>query len=221
MSRGQRFTFLGIAAIIAVVAVILLAGGGDDSEKTGSSAPTATPTATPTAIDGDATATPTATPKPKPKPVLLKAGSEKALNYEQGETVRFRVVNDEAEEVHVHGYDIKKELEPGKEETVSFKATIPGIFEIELEGSGTLLAQLKVVPRVPSHSHHIRSGRGINHLAVALPARPRAGCHKVVTKSTFPLRFARVPPSRHFRLDGSRVARLSRHARRCPHTPSR
>ena len=29
---------------------------------------------------------------------------------------------------------------------MSFKATITGIFEIELEGSGTLLAQLKVVP---------------------------------------------------------------------------
>ena len=85
-------------------------------------------------------------PKPKPKPPLLRAGKEQALNYKQGETVRFRVVNDEAEEVHVHGYDIKKELEPGKVETVSFKATITGIFEIELEGSGTLLAQLKVVP---------------------------------------------------------------------------
>jgi hypothetical protein len=145
MSRGQRFTFLGIAAVIAVVAVILLAGGDDETSDAGKSASSnATPTATATTADGTPEAT--ATPKPKPKPPLLKAGQEKALNYEQGETVRFRVVNDEAEEVHVHGYDIKKELEPGKVETVSFKATIPGIFEIELEGSGTLLAQLKVVP---------------------------------------------------------------------------
>ena len=151
MSRGQRLTFLGIAAVIAIVAVIVLAGGGDDSEDGSNTAATATATPSATATTGGAAAeegtpTPTPTPKPKPKPVLLKAGSEKALNYEQGETVRFRVVNDEAEEVHVHGYDIKKELEPGKEETVSFKATIPGIFEIELEQSGTLLAQLKVVP---------------------------------------------------------------------------
>jgi len=145
MSRGQRFTFLGIAAVIAVVAVVLLAGGGDDSDEASNSSSTATPTATATAAnDGDAT--PTATATPKPKPPLLKAGSEKALNAQQGDTVTFRVVNDEAEEVHVHGYDIKKELEPGKTETVSFKADIPGIFEIELEGSGTLLAQLKVVP---------------------------------------------------------------------------
>ena len=143
MSRGQRFTFLGIAAVIAVVAVILLAGGGDETDKASNSAPTPTPTAT---ADGASEATATATAKPKPKPPLLQAGREKALNFKQGETVRFRVRNDEAEEVHIHGYDIKKELEPGKTETVSFKATITGIFEIELEGSGTLLAQLKVVP---------------------------------------------------------------------------
>jgi hypothetical protein len=148
MSRGQRLTFLGIAAVIAVVAVILLVGsGGDDSEDGSNTAATATGTPSATATTGGAAAEEsTPTPTPKPKPVLLKAGSEKALNYKQGETVRFRVVNDEPEEVHVHGYDIKKELEPGKEETVSFKATIPGIFEIELEQSGTLLAQLKVVP---------------------------------------------------------------------------
>jgi len=152
MSRGQRLTFLGIAAVIAVVAVVLLTGGSsDDTDEPTKSAATATATPSETAATGgaaaeEATETPTPTPTPKPKPPLLQAGKEKALNYEQGETVRFRVVNDEAEEVHVHGYDISKELEPGKVETVSFKATIPGIFEIELEHSGTLLAQLKVVP---------------------------------------------------------------------------
>ncbi len=143
MTRAQRFTFLGIAAVIAVVAVILLAGGGDETDRSANSAQTATPTAS--ASDDEAAATPTPTPTPKPPP-LLQAGSVKALTFKQGETVRFRVRNDTAEEVHIHGYDIKKELEPGKVETVSFKATITGIFEIELEGSGTLLAQLKVVP---------------------------------------------------------------------------
>ena len=145
MSRGQRFTFLGTAAVIAIVAVILLAGGGDETEEAANSASTATPTATATA-DGTAEATATPTPTPKPKPPLLQAGNEKALTFEEGETVRFRVRHDEAEEVHVHGYDISKDLEPGKTATVSFKATITGIFEIELEHSGTLLAQLKVVP---------------------------------------------------------------------------
>ena len=147
MSRGQRLTFLGIAAVIAIVAVVLLAGGGgDDSDEPSTAASTATPTETAATGGASADETATPTPKPKPKPPLLQAGKEQALNYKEGETVRFRVVNDEAEEVHVHGYDIKQELEPGKVETVSFKADINGIFEIELEGSGTLLAQLKVVP---------------------------------------------------------------------------
>ena len=140
MSRGQRLTFLGIAAVIGIVAVILLAGGSDETSESGNSASSdATPTATATA--GDA-----ATATPKPEPPLLQAGKEQALNAKEGDTVSFRVVNDEAEEVHVHGYDITKDLEPGKTETVSFTATITGIFEIELEGSGALLAQLKVVP---------------------------------------------------------------------------
>jgi FtsP/CotA-like multicopper oxidase with cupredoxin domain len=147
MSRGQRLTFLGIAAVIAVVAVVLLAGGGgDDSDEPSTAASTATPTETAATGGASADETATPTPKPKTKPPLLEAGKEQALNYKEGETVRFRVVSDVPEEVHIHGYDIKKELEPGKVETVSFKATITGIFEIELEGSGTLLAQLKVVP---------------------------------------------------------------------------
>jgi FtsP/CotA-like multicopper oxidase with cupredoxin domain len=142
MSRGQRLTYLGIAAAIAVAAVILFSAGGDGTDDASKSASTATPSAS---ADGTASATATAKPKPKPPP-LLQAGTEKALTFKQGQTVRFRVRNDEKEEVHVHGYDIKKDLEPGKTETVAFKATIPGIFEIELEGSGTSLAQLKVVP---------------------------------------------------------------------------
>jgi hypothetical protein len=49
--------------------------------------------------------------------------------------VRFRGRHGEAEEVHIHGYDIKKELAANETADVSFKATIPGIFEVELEHS--------------------------------------------------------------------------------------
>jgi hypothetical protein len=127
--------------VIAVVAVILLAGGGDETDKGSNSARTPTATATSTASEGEATATPT----PKPPP-LLQAGKVRKLTYDQGDTVRFRVRSDKAEEVHIHGYDIKKELEPGETATVSFKASITGIFEIEFEGSATQIAELKVEP---------------------------------------------------------------------------
>ena len=129
MSRAQRLTFLGIAAIIAAVAVILLSRGGDETDKA-----------------AEATATPTSTLTPKPKPPLLQAGTERTLSFDQGDTVRFRVRHGEAEEVHIHGYDIKTDLAPNETANVSFEASIPGIFEIELEHSGTPLGRLKVEP---------------------------------------------------------------------------
>jgi FtsP/CotA-like multicopper oxidase with cupredoxin domain len=145
MTRTQRLTFLGIAVVIAVVAVILLGGGRDETDKAANSAQTPTATATATASDGEATATPTPTATPKPPP-LLQAGKVTTLTYDQGETVRFRVRSDKAEEVHIHGYDIKKDLESGQTATVTFKASITGIFEIEFEGSATQIAELKVEP---------------------------------------------------------------------------
>jgi hypothetical protein len=150
MSRTQRLTFLGIAAVIAVVAIVVLAGGaGDDGDggEQASATQTATPSATETPAGGEETATPTPTPTPKPQPPLLTSGSVKKLRYTEGETVRFRVRSDEPEEVHVHGYDIPKELEPGQTATVSFKATITGIFEIEFEHSGEQIAELRVDPK--------------------------------------------------------------------------
>ena len=145
MTRTQRFTFLGIAAVIAVVAVILLAGGGDETDNAANSAQTATPTATEIASDGEATATPTPTPTPKPPP-LLQAGKVRTLSFDEGDTIRFRVRSDTAEEIHVHGYDITKEVAAGKTATVSFEASITGIFEVEFHGSGTPIAELKVEP---------------------------------------------------------------------------
>ena len=68
------------------------------------------------------------------------------LEADQGDTVRFRVVSSEPEEIHVHGYDLYKDVGPGAPATFSFKADITGIFEIELHGSGTQLASLKVEP---------------------------------------------------------------------------
>jgi FtsP/CotA-like multicopper oxidase with cupredoxin domain len=150
MTRNQRLAFLGIAAVIAVVAIVIFAvgGSGDDSQDSGrqASQPTATPTSTDTPGD-KATATPTATATPEPQPPLLTGGSVKKLRFQEGDTVRFRVRNDAAEEVHVHGYDIKKDLEPGKTAEISFKATITGIFEIEFEQSAQQIAELRVDPK--------------------------------------------------------------------------
>jgi hypothetical protein len=150
MSRNQRLIYLAIAAAIALVAVVVLTAGGDDDELQ-SATVTATPTSTPTPEDGAATRTPEAeeaTPEPTPEAPLLRPGEENEIEVVQGDTVRFRVRVDEDDELHVHGYDIEKALTAGKTATVSFKADITGVFEIELHhAQPPLLAQLKVEPR--------------------------------------------------------------------------
>jgi FtsP/CotA-like multicopper oxidase with cupredoxin domain len=155
MSRAQRFTFLGIALVIAVVAVVLIAGGSGDStdDDTQTTSGTSTPTPTPTQEQPEAspqetetpTPTPTATPTPKPTP-LLTSGKVTRLEFKDGETVRFRVRSAEDEEIHIHGYDIEKEIPGGETTPVSFKATIQGIFEIEFHGSGEQIGELRVQP---------------------------------------------------------------------------
>jgi FtsP/CotA-like multicopper oxidase with cupredoxin domain len=148
MSRAQRFTFLGIAVVIAVVAVILLADSSEDDTNPPASNAGATATATPTSEQPEASpGEETPTPTPKPQPPLLDGSKVVKLEFKEGETVRFRVTSDTPEEVHIHGYDIAKDLEPGKVTTVSFPADITGIFEIEYEGQGKQIAELRVDPK--------------------------------------------------------------------------
>jgi heme/copper-type cytochrome/quinol oxidase subunit 2 len=147
MSSRQRLVYFAIATVIAVVAVIVLGFEGGDSEGEENAA-TATPTATATPADPADTATPTRTPRPTPTPApLLTSGRVQELDYEEDDTVRFRVRSSKPEHVHVHGYNIMKDVVPGETTTVSFKATITGIFEVEFEDSREQIASLKVEPK--------------------------------------------------------------------------
>jgi hypothetical protein len=149
MSRGQRLTFLAIAVAIAIVAVIVLADSSEDDDQPSQAAATATPTPTGTPeASGEETATPTATPTPtpRPQPPLLTAGRVRELEFTEGDTIRFRVRSDVAEEIHVHCYDITRDVPAGQTITVSFEADITGICEVEFHGSGEPIAELRVEP---------------------------------------------------------------------------
>lgn len=56
------------------------------------------------------------------------------------------VQSDVADEVHLHGYDISKDVEAGGIARISFRATVPGRFEVELEGRGVQIADVTVRP---------------------------------------------------------------------------
>jgi hypothetical protein len=69
------------------------------------------------------------------------------VDAEVGQTVRITVTSDVAEEVHVHGFDLSVDLEPGEPGELEFEVTDdpgPGLYEVELEESGLLLFQLEV-----------------------------------------------------------------------------
>jgi hypothetical protein len=73
-------------------------------------------------------------------------GGVKRLEYKKGDTIRFKVQSDVADEIHVHGYDLMKDVTAGGSVSFSFTASIEGRFEVELENAGTQIAELEVDP---------------------------------------------------------------------------
>jgi hypothetical protein len=68
------------------------------------------------------------------------------LTYNEGEQVRFKVDSDVSDEVHMHGYDIMKDVKAGGSVSFDFPATIEGVFEAELEGRKEQILELTVNP---------------------------------------------------------------------------
>jgi hypothetical protein len=61
-----------------------------------------------------------------------------------GSLVEIVLMSDVSEELHIHGYDLTVEVGAGETRRVRFTADIPGIFEVELERSGTPVLDLTV-----------------------------------------------------------------------------
>ncbi len=61
-----------------------------------------------------------------------------------GSTVSIRIDADAAHEVHVHGYDVFLDTTPGGTAELNLVADIPGQFEVEIESTGQLIAELVV-----------------------------------------------------------------------------
>jgi FtsP/CotA-like multicopper oxidase with cupredoxin domain len=70
--------------------------------------------------------------------------AERRVRVDRGEKVRIRVEADRNEEVHLHGYDLSKDVAPGKPATIDFTADAPGVFEVELEQARLKLFEIQV-----------------------------------------------------------------------------
>lgn len=73
-------------------------------------------------------------------------GGVAELSFAKGEAIRFRVESDVAEEIHMHGYDVSKDVSAGGEVLFDVPASIEGIFEVELEHSVVPIAEITVNP---------------------------------------------------------------------------
>jgi hypothetical protein len=144
MTTSRRIALLGAAVVIAVVGFIVLKP--DDKKDTSSTQPAAT-----TPAPGGSTTTKPAKPGPPPIPqVRVKGGKPvggiEKIEVSKGDRVRFVVNSDVSDEIHVHGYDLKKDVKAGGKASFSFPAKIDGVFEVELESRGEQIAELTVNP---------------------------------------------------------------------------
>lgn len=72
------------------------------------------------------------------------SGDTGRLRVGVGETVSIRITSLRADEVHLHGYDLSAPVAVNRPAVLTFTATIPGVFQLELENLGRQLASLQV-----------------------------------------------------------------------------
>jgi ABC-type glycerol-3-phosphate transport system substrate-binding protein len=141
-----------IAFLLAAGALTLAGcGGGGKSSVPTTTASTTTTTATTSAATHATTTTPTTTTKanaPVTIRVVVKGGKPvggiQRATAKKGQTVAIVVHSDVADEVHVHGYDLHKDVAAGGTVRIAFPATIPGVFEAELESRGLQIVEFTV-----------------------------------------------------------------------------
>jgi len=116
----------GVLVVFAVgLLIVLSSGGSDESSKT------------------DAGRVPTVVVDAEGHPV----GGVADLVYRKGDRIHFKVKVPFEEEVHLHGYDVAKEVpKGGGTVTYDLPASIEGVFEAELEDRKEQIVELKVEP---------------------------------------------------------------------------
>jgi hypothetical protein len=155
MTRTRRILVV-LAGAAALVLVFVLVRNGDDENEAAQPTPTQ-PAPTPT--EPGPTAKPRPSPKPKPTPAASRVvmripirggqvpGGLKRVSADKGQRVLVVVSSDGAsDEVHLHGYDLSREVAPGAPARIAFRATIVGRFEVELEDRGLQIGELEVRP---------------------------------------------------------------------------
>ena len=145
----ERNTFRRASATLFAAALLLAACGDDDAQTDAAGASTTTTAdrvavTTTIGIEGD-----DAEPADEEAVIAVTAsGGEVEGGGRQsvalGETVTIRVTSDVDDHIHLHGYDVMVDVTAGEPAVLTFEATIPGVFEVELEDSRIQLLELEI-----------------------------------------------------------------------------
>jgi ABC-type glycerol-3-phosphate transport system substrate-binding protein len=130
-----------LIAFVLAAGALTLAGCGGSSSSSGTTEATTSAATTTTATTTEATGPVTIT-------VVVKGGKPvggiQRATAKKGQKVAIVVHSDVADEVHVHGYDLHKDVTAGGTVRIVFPATITGVFEAELESRKLQIVEFTV-----------------------------------------------------------------------------
>jgi len=132
---NTRTAAIGVGLVVVAIVLFVVLGGDSDSDNNSSGSDLST--------GADAAKVPTVVVNKQGEPV----GGIADLTYKKGDQIHFKVEVPFEEEIHLHGYDVMKEVpKGGGTVTYDLPAEIEGVFEAELEGRGEQIVELKVEP---------------------------------------------------------------------------
>jgi hypothetical protein len=144
MQSNTSRALIALGGVVVIVVAFIVFSGGDDGDS--SSTSTAVTTTTTTNSQGKTVEE----TEPAAETVQIKGGQPVGgvaeLTYVKGDVMDIVVKSDEAAEIHLHGYDIPKEVEAGGQVEFKVPADIEGKFEMEIEETATPIAEITVNP---------------------------------------------------------------------------
>jgi hypothetical protein len=147
----NRLLIVGAAIAAAVVLFVFLRpDDGDDGAAT-----TPTTSTTTTAATTTTEREPSVPPPPRPPAAAVvritvrdgtPVGGVRRVTVGKGRRVTLIVTSNVADHVHLHGYNVFRDVAPGMPARISFRATIVGTVEAELEDRHVPLARITTQP---------------------------------------------------------------------------
>jgi len=124
--RSFRLASAVVGLALGVAITLAGCGSGDDSSGSGTATSSPPPTAATTSPSAAGTTIDVTIAGGKVTP-----DPSRRVEVKTGDQVHLTVTSDTADEIHIHGYDIEKEVSAGGTVTIDFAADIPGQFEVE------------------------------------------------------------------------------------------